>query len=177
MSRRPCFRGVLALVMVVVFALVPQGTRAQEDRSFELSKNLEIFSRLYQTLYLNYVDDVDPGATMKKAIDAMLGSLDPYTVFYAESDMEDVKLQLLGQYGGIGSLIHQQGDKIYISEPYKDLPADKAGLKAGDRIVEVNGVSTEGKSNADVSGAMRGQAGTELTLKLERDGKLFERTI
>jgi len=147
------------------------------DRSFELTKNLEIFSRLYQTLYMNYVDDVDPGATMKKAIDAMLSSLDPYTVYYPESDMEDVKLQLLGQYGGIGSLIHQEGDKIYISEPYKDLPADKAGLKAGDRILAVNGESTKGKSNADVSSAMRGQAGTTLTLKLERDGKTFERTI
>ena len=147
------------------------------DRAFELSKNLEIFSKLYQTLYVNYVDDIDPGATMKKAIDAMLASLDPYTVYYPESDMEDVKMQLLGQYGGIGSLIHQQGDKIYISEPYKDLPADKAGLKAGDRIVAVNGESTEGKNNADVSSAMRGQAGTELTLKLERDGKVFEKKI
>lgn len=147
------------------------------DRSFELSKNLEIFSRLYQTLYVNYVDDVDPGATMKKAIDAMLSSLDPYTVYYPESDIEDVKLQLLGQYGGIGALIHQQGDKIYISEPYKDLPADKAGLRAGDRIVEVDGVSTVGKNNSDVSSAMRGQAGTELRIKLERDGKTFERTI
>ncbi|MBP5189579.1 MAG: PDZ domain-containing protein [Bacteroidales bacterium] len=172
-------RLAVCYMAVVVCSVVPM--RAQNavpsDRAFELSKNLEIFSKLYQTLYFNYVDDVDPGATMKKAIDAMLASLDPYTVYYPESDMEDVKLQLLGQYGGIGSLIHQQGDKIYISEPYKDLPADKAGLKAGDRILAVNGESTEGKSNADVSSAMRGQAGTELTLKLERDGKTFEKTI
>lgn len=152
-------------------------TPVSSDRSFELTKNLEIFSKLYQTLYVNYVDDVDPGATMKKAIDAMLASLDPYTVYYPESDMEDVKLQLLGQYGGIGALIHQQNDKIYISEPYKDLPADKAGLRAGDRILAVNGESTEGKSNNDVSAAMRGQAGTTVNLKLERDGKTFERAI
>ena len=170
---------ILTLHVVALLLLGAPVAQAQhtEDRSFELSKNLEIFSRLYQTLYLNYVDDVDPGATMKKAIDAMLSSLDPYTVYYPEADMEDVKLQLLGQYGGIGSLIHQQGDNVYISEPYKDLPADKAGLKAGDRIVEVNGESTAGKSNTDVSAAMRGQAGTELTLKLERDGKMFERTM
>jgi carboxyl-terminal processing protease len=164
---------------VLMCGVVPMRAQNVEpsDRAFELSKNLEIFSRLYQTLYYNYVDDVDPGATMKKAIDAMLSSLDPYTVYYPESDMEDVKLQLLGQYGGIGSLIHQQGDKIYISEPYKDLPADKAGLKAGDRILAVNGESTEGKNNSDVSSAMRGQAGTELTLKLERDGRVFEKNI
>ncbi|MBO7490300.1 MAG: S41 family peptidase [Bacteroidales bacterium] len=171
----------LAVCVVALWGLSFQSVDAQDnvpsDRAFELSKNLEIFSKLYQTLYINYVDDVDPGATMKKAIDAMLSSLDPYTVYYPESDMEDVKLQLLGQYGGIGSLIHQQGDKIYISEPYKDMPADKAGLKAGDRILEVNGESTEGKNNADVSSAMRGQAGTDLTLKLERDGKVFEKTI
>ena len=171
----------LAVCVAAFWGLCFQSAEAQNtvpaDRSFELSKNLEIFSKLYQTLYVNYVDDVDPGATMKKAIDAMLASLDPYTVYYPESDMEDVKLQLLGQYGGIGSLIHQQGDKIYISEPYKDLPADKAGLKAGDRILAVNGESTEGKNNADVSSAMRGQAGTQVTLKLERDGKSFEKTI
>lgn len=163
------------VMTLCVFPL--QAQTPSSDRAFELSKNLEIFSRLYQTLYFNYVDDVDPGATMKKAIDAMLSSLDPYTVYYPESDMEDVKLQLLGQYGGIGALIHQDGDKIYISEPYKDLPADKAGLRAGDRILAVNGESTEGKSNSDVSGAMRGQAGTAVTLKLERDGKTLERTI
>ena len=167
------------LVFVFTFGVAPlmaqNGT--VPDCSFELSKNLEIFSRLYQTLYVNYVDDVDPGATMKKAIDAMLASLDPYTVYYPESDMEDVKLQLLGQYGGVGALIHQEGKNIYISEPYKDLPADKAGLKAGDRILAVDGTSTEGKNNADVSSAMRGQAGTDVKLKLERDGKTFERTI
>ena len=170
----------LIIIFSTLFAL-SLGSNAQTsvpaDRSFELAKNLEIFSKIYQTLYVNYVDDVDPGATMKKAIDAMLASLDPYTVYYPESDMEDVKLQLLGQYGGIGALIHQQGENIYISEPYKDLPADKAGLKAGDRILAVNGVSTDGKNNADVSSAMRGQAGTEVTLRLERDGKPFERTI
>ena len=170
-------RLTLAITILLALQLAVCNAQTPGDRSFELSKNLEIFSRLYQTLYVNYVDDVDPGATMKKAIDAMLASLDPYTVYYPESDMEDVKLQLLGQYGGIGALIHQQGDKIFISEPYKDLPADKAGLKAGDRIVEVGGVSTAGKDNSEVSAAMRGQAGTEVKLKLERDGKMMERTI
>jgi len=173
-------RKIVLLTMTAILTLMPSAkaqTTMPQDRSFELSKNLEIFSKVYQTLYVNYVDDVDPGATMKKAIDAMLASLDPYTVYYPESDMEDVKLQLLGEYGGIGALIHQQGDKIYISEPYKDLPADKAGLRAGDRILAVNGVSTQGKNNGDVSSAMRGQAGTDVVLKLERDGKSFERTI
>lgn len=166
------------IAAIILFAAT--GVRAQQtetDRGFEIAKNFEIFSSLYKALYINYVDDIDPGKTMKKAIDAMLASLDPYTVYYPESDLEDVKLQLLGQYGGIGALIHQKDNKIYIAEPYKDLPADKSGLRAGDRIVAVGGESTDGKNTADVSSAMRGQAGTEVHLKLERDGKTFERSI
>ena len=150
---------------------------AQDDRGFEIAKNLEIFSNVYKQLNLNYVDDVDPGKSIKVAIDAMLASLDPYTNYYPESQMEDVKLQLLGQYGGIGSLIMQRGDSIFISEPYQGLPADEAGLRAGDRIVAVDGQSTHGKTTTDVSSAMRGQAGTEVALTLEREGKVFERTL
>lgn len=150
---------------------------AQEDKGFEISKNLEIFANVYKNLHTNYVDDVDPGKTMKVALDAMLASMDPYTNYFAESDIEDVKLQVLGQYGGIGSLIHQENGKTYIAEPYAGLPADKAGVKIGDRILAVNGESTEGKSNYDVSTAMRGQAGTNVVLRLERDGKEFDVTI
>lgn len=149
----------------------------QNDRAFEIAKNLEVFGNVYKNIHLYYVDDVDPGKTIKTAIDAMLASLDPYTNYYPESDMEDVKLQLLGQYGGVGALIHQNGENIYIAEPYKGLPADLAGLRAGDRIVAVNGESTVGKRNSDVSSAMRGQAGTDVTLTLERDGKMFDRTL
>ena len=150
---------------------------AQNDRGFEISKNLEIFANVYKTLNANYVDDVDPGKAIKTAIDAMLASMDPYTNYFPESDMEDVKMQMLGQYGGIGSLIHQEGDKHYIAEPFEGMPADLAGLKAGDRILAVNGESTEGKKTTDVSTAMRGQAGTTVTLSLERDGKTFDVTL
>ena len=165
------------LLTLALLTILCATTYAQNDKGFEISKNLEIFANVYKNLHQNYVDDVDPGKTMKVAIDAMLASMDPYTNYFAESDMEDVKMQVLGQYGGIGSLIHQEGGNIYIAEPYKDLPADKAGLKIGDRILAVNGESTEGRSNADVSAAMRGQAGTDVTLRLERDGKQFDVTI
>ncbi len=165
---------VLTLLLWLGLAI---NAAAQTDKGFEISKNLEIFANVYKNLHMNYVDDVDPGKTMKVAIDAMLASMDPYTNYFAESDMEDVKMQVLGQYGGIGSLIHQEGGKIFVAEPYEGLPADKAGLKIGDRIVAVNGESTEGKTNADVSSAMRGQAGTQVTLRLEREGKEFDVTI
>ena len=164
---------------VIAALLLSLNLSAQEDydKGFEISKNLEIFSNVYQNLHLYYVDDVDPGKTMKVAIDAMLASMDPYTNYYPESDMEDVKLQLLGEYGGIGALILQFEDKVYISQPYEGLPADQAGLKAGDRILEVNGVSTEGKNTADVSSAMRGQAGTDVTIKVDRNGKIITKTL
>lgn len=164
---------------LILLLLLPSLAFAQStyDKGFEIAKNLEIFANVYRNIHLNYVDDLDPGKTMKTAIDAMLASLDPYTKYYPESDIEDVKLQLLGEYGGIGALIHQKDKNIYIAEPYEGMPADEAGLKAGDRIVEVNGVSTEGKNNGDVSAAMRGQAGTTVTLKLERQGKIFEKKL
>ena len=166
---------ILGLVLLAT-AWTPRAT-AQEERDFEIAKNLEIFASVYKNLNLNYVDDVNPGKTIKVAIDAMLASLDPYTNYYAESQMEDVKLQLLGEYGGVGALIVQRGDSVYISEPYEGLPAAEAGLKAGDRIVAVDGQSTHGKNTSDVSGAMRGQAGTQLVLRIERDGKEFDRTL
>ena len=167
------------IIILVLYAVVATGgVRAQgDDRAFEIAKNLEIFSNVYKQLNLNYVDDVDPGKTIKVAIDAMLASMDPYTNYFAESQMEDVKLQLLGEYGGVGALIVQRGDSVYVSEPYRDLPAAEAGLMAGDRIVAVDGQSTRGKTTSDVSGAMRGQAGTTVTLTLEREGKEFERTL
>ncbi|MCR5425187.1 MAG: S41 family peptidase [Bacteroidales bacterium] len=168
----------IIFLLVAVVAMHPC-IQAQNtyDKGFEIAKNLEIFSAVYRNLHLNYVDDVDPGKTMKAAIDAMLASLDPYTNYYPESDMEDVKLQLMGEYGGIGALIHQNGKHVYVAEPYEGLPADAAGLKAGDMIVSVNGEDAEGKSTADVSAALRGQAGTELTLVVERNGKRMEKKI
>ncbi|MBR1517337.1 MAG: S41 family peptidase [Bacteroidales bacterium] len=163
---------------VILFALlISLGLNAQTDKGFEISKNLEVFAEVYKKLHQFYVDDVDPGKTMRVAIDAMLASMDPYTNYYPESEMEDVKLQLMGKYGGIGALIHQQDKWVYVAEPYQGLPADRAGLRAGDRIVKVGDESAEGKSTADVSAALRGQAGTSISLLLERDGTTFEKTI
>lgn len=169
---------VFSLVFGLVFLFSTlSAQKTIDDKGFELSKNLEIFSSVYKNLQLYYVDDINPGELVQTAINAMLESLDPYTNYIPEANIEDMKLQVLGQYGGIGALIHQEGDKIYISDPYEEKPADKAGLRAGDRILEINGQSTEGKSSSDVSTALRGQAGTKFTLKLERNGKAFEKEL
>ena len=167
----------LTFALLFIFTLSSAQKNSVDDKGFELSKNLEIFSSVYKNLQLLYVDDINPGQLVETAINAMLSSLDPYTNYIPEANIEDMKLQVLGQYGGIGALIHQNGDMLYISEPYEGHPADKAGLKAGDRIIEVNGQSTEGKNSSDVSNALRGQAGTKFTLKLERNGKTFEKEL
>lgn len=155
---------------------VPAQNFPQEDY-FEMNKAIEIFGSVFKNLHSNYVDELNSGDLVKTAIDAMLSKLDPYTNFYPESDIENVKLQLLGQYGGIGALIHAQGNKILISEPYENLPAQKAGLKAADVILKIDGESCEGKTTSQVSEKLRGQAGTDVRLTLERDGKQFEKTI
>ncbi|MBR3940128.1 MAG: S41 family peptidase [Bacteroidales bacterium] len=168
---------ISVMVCLIMFSTYAVAQNKYDDKGFEISKNLEIFSTVYKNLQLNYVDDVEPGKLMKTAIDAMLSSLDPYTVYIPESEIEDVKMQLMGQYGGIGMLIHQRGNYVYASEPYEGMPADLAGIKAGDKILEVNGESAEGKTTSEVSSALRGQAGTELKVKVERDGKVIEKTL
>lgn len=168
---------ISVMVCLIMFSTYAVAQNKYDDKGFEISKNLEIFSTVYKNLQLNYVDDVEPGKLMKTAIDAMLSSLDPYTVYIPESEIEDVKMQLMGQYGGIGMLIHQRGNYVYSSEPYEGMPADLAGIKAGDKILEVNGESAEGKTTSEVSSALRGQAGTELKVKVERDGKVIEKTL
>lgn len=140
---------------------------------FGVSKNLEIFIDVYENLNKYYVDDTNPGDLMKTGIDAMLGSLDPYTNFYPESDIEDYRFLTTGQYGGIGSLIRKYKDHIVIAEPYEGFPAHKAGLQAGDMILAVDGKSTEGKTTQEMSKVLKGQPGTPLMMKVRRiaDGK------
>lgn len=170
---------VISLIvgLLLGFSLRTQAQNFPQEDYFEMNKAIEIFGSVFKNLHSNYVDEINSGDLVKTAIDAMLSKLDPYTNFYPESDIENVKLQLLGQYGGIGALIHAQGNKILISEPYENLPAHKAGLKAADVILKIDGESCEGKTVSQVSEKLRGQAGTDVRLTMERDGKQFEKTI
>ena len=138
------------------------------DNYFEIAKNLDIFTSLYKELNTYYVDETDPGKLMKKGIDAMLKSLDPYTTYILESEIEDFRFMTTGQYGGIGAIISKRGDHVYVSEPYEGFPAQKAGLMAGDKILEINGVSAKGKTTEDVSKVLKGQPNTAVTLLMER---------
>ena len=144
------------------------------DNYFEIAKNLDIFTSLYKELNIYYVDETDPGKLMKKGIDAMLKSLDPYTTYIPESEIEDVRFMTTGQYGGIGAIITKRDDYVFISEPYEGFPAQKAGLMAGDKILEINGVSAKGKSTEEVSKVLKGQPNTSVTLLMERKNLAFE---
>lgn len=143
--------------------------KAQHD--FEIAKNVDIFVSILKELNAKYADEISPGDLTKTAIDAMLTSLDPYTVYYPESQIEDYKMMTKGQYGGIGALIQQHGDYIVISEPYEDCPAHQAGLMAGDRILSVNKQSMKNRSSSDVSEYLKGQPGTKITIEVERYGQ------
>lgn len=156
---------VIALIIVV-----STGLYSFKDSYFEISKNIDIFVSVYKNINTYYVDETEPGDLMKTSIDAMLKKLDPYTVYYPESDIEDYRFMTTGQYGGIGALISRKDGFVYISEPYENYPAQKAGLRAGDKILEVDGKSAEGKTTEEISGFLKGEPNTKLVLKIERIG-------
>jgi len=138
------------------------------DNYFEIAKNIDIFTTLYKELNTFYVDETIPGDLMKKGIDEMLKSLDPYTNYIPESEIEDFRFQTTGEYGGIGAMITKIEDYVVISEPYENFPAQKAGLIAGDKILEINGVSAKGKTTEEVSKVLKGQPNTSVTMLIDR---------
>ena len=156
------------LKTIAIIFLLSIGSISFVDNYFEISKNIDIFTSLYKELNLFYVDDTEPGELMKEGIDAMLKSLDPYTTYIPESEIEDFRFMTTGQYGGIGAIITKRKDFVFISEPYEGYPAQKAGLMAGDKIVEINGKSAKNKTTEEISKILKGQPNTSVTLLIER---------
>lgn len=134
------------------------------DRFFEISKNLEIFSNLFKELNLLYVDPIEPGKMVKTGIDAMLEELDPYTNYYTEADAETFKFQMTGKYGGIGTSMNIIDSNVVISSPYQNGPVDKAGIKAGDIIVSIDGQTVKNKDLEDVGLLLKGAPGTSIKM-------------
>ena len=159
------------LLLVLALSGSAVAMTAFNSQNFEIAKNLDIFASLFREIVVNYVDDVNPSELVKTGIDEMLYSLDPYTNFIPESQIEDMRFMTTGQYGGIGALITTRDDYTIITEPYEGFPAHKAGLLPGDRILEISGQSVLGKSSEDVRELLKGQPGTTLTLLIEREGE------
>ena len=146
----------------------------QETRDFRIAKNLDIFFSLFRELNTFYVDEIDPDKVIKAGIDNMLKTLDPYTVYFPESEAGEFSIMISGRYGGIGSLVRSIGDYVVISEVYKGFPADKAGIKPGDLLKKVDGVSLKGLPTDKVSEKLKGNPGTEISVTIERNGKETE---
>ncbi len=163
--------GIVTLLVAIVLGSTIFFGFNDDKRNFAISKNLNIYYTLFRELNLFYVDEIEPGDLVKKSIDAMLKSLDPYTTYIPESDIEDFKLMTTGEYAGIGAVISKHKDDVIIAEPYKGFPAYESGLKIGDIFVEINGVKTKGKSVEDVSNLLKGQANAPIEIKVKRPGK------
>lgn len=156
--------------LLVVTGLTTGFFAFQETWDFRLAKNMDIFFSLLREVNTFYVDDIDPDKVIKSGIDNMLKTLDPYTVYYPESDVEELSFMTSGKYGGIGSLVRNNGDYVIVSEVYKGFPADLAGIKPGDLLKKVDGVSLKGYSTDKVSEKLKGIPGTEIIITIDRNG-------
>ncbi|HEY1007979.1 MAG TPA: S41 family peptidase [Sphingobacteriaceae bacterium] len=173
--------GIKAKKSVIAGALAVSALSfAFSDDLFEVSKNLDIFASIYKELNINYVDEVNSSHLIKTGIDAMLEDLDPYTEYVQESDIEDYKLKYVStQYGGIGTTVINRDGKVLITDAFEGFPAQKAGVRAGDLITAINGVSVGDKDNDQVSQLLKGPKGSSVKLTLVREGmqKPFEKTL
>ena len=162
-------RNIVILGLVVI--LISVGFTTLRNKDLELVKNLDIYYTLFRELNMFYVDETDPEELVTTSINAMLSSLDPYTVYIPEANMDDFKFHTTGEYGGIGSLIRRSGDHAMIAEPYEGFPAAESGLRAGDLILKVDGKEMSGSPIDQVSEKLKGKPGTELSLTIQRYGK------
>ncbi len=160
---------VFAIVIVSGISVAFFGN--QETREFRMGKNLDIFFSLFRELNTFYVDEINPDKIIKTSIDDMLKTLDPYTIYYPEADIDEFTFMTTGKYGGIGSLVRNNGEYAVITEVYKGFPADLAGIKPGDILKKVDGISLKGILTDKVSEKLKGDPGTPITLTIERNGK------
>ncbi|MCU0407323.1 MAG: S41 family peptidase [Bacteroidales bacterium] len=168
-KKLPAFAILLATAITAAAFLLPQ-----ETRDFRIAKNLDIFFSMFRELNTFYVDEIDPDKLIKSGIDNILEDLDPYTVYYPESEADEFSFLTTGKYGGIGSMVRNNGEYTIISEVYRGFPADKAGIKTGDILKAVDGSSLRGLTTDKVSDKLKGNPGTPINVTIERNGKELE---
>ncbi|WP_434037213.1 S41 family peptidase [Formosa sp. 4Alg 33] len=164
-------------ILIPVLALtIFFSTTAFQNDFFEIAKQIEIFTTLYKELNMNYVDETNPADLMDTAIKSMLKDLDPYTTFMNEQDVEVARINNTGDYTGIGARVKTLKDKLVIIEPYKDYPADKAGLKAGDEIIKIGNIDLATFKD-DKGDLLKGTSGSRVEVTFKRQGKIQTATI
>ena len=166
----------IAFLLLCCYALI--GVQAQnKNHNFNVAKNIDVFTNIYQSLDMMYVDTLDANQVIGNGIEAMLNSLDPYTVYYTQEKEEELSTMITGKYAGIGALIkyNNQIKNVVIDQPYANTPSALAGLQKGDIILAIDNLSMAGKDNSFVSNHLRGTAGTTFQLKVKRPvtGKVF----
>lgn len=157
-------------IIVLVAAVVMSFAFTQTNRYFEIAKSLDIFATLFKEVNAYYVDDVEPKKLVRTGINSMLESLDPYTDYIPEEELENFRVLTTGQYAGIGALISVINGKTVITHPYKNFPAHTAGVRVGDEIIAINGKNMKGKPTQEITTYLKGQAKTEVELKVRRSG-------
>ncbi len=163
------FKKLVIIVNILLFAALSFGQ--DNGRLYDIAKNIEVYTNIYKELNKNFVDEIDPNILMKKGIDAMTKSLDPYTRYFSESEAESFRISTEGKYSGIGSVMKMVDSLITIIDLYENGPSMKAGLKVGDQIMEVEGKSTLGKSSKEIVNIVRGAPGTSINFKIKRYGE------
>jgi len=167
-----------AVIMILIIAgSISVAFLKKETNDFKLVKNLDIYYSLFRELNAFYVDGIDPDKLVKTSIDNMLRTLDPYTVYYSEADADDFRFITTGKYGGIGSMIRGGGEYVTLTQIYEGSPADKAELKAGDRLKEIDGFSLKNLSADKVSEKLKGDPNTEITIVVDRNGEDITKTL
>ena len=151
---------------------IPVSAQKDSNHNFEISKNLEIFNDIYKQLDMFYVDSLSADTVIEWGIDAMLRQVDPFTMYYPEEGMDELKEMTTGKYAGIGAVIrfYKKEDRVMVIEPQEDSPAIEAGVKGGDLILSIDGKDMKGKSTQEVSENLRGDAGTTFELTVKRAG-------
>ena len=162
---------LLATLALGTLGLVSFRAASDNERYFEIAKNLDIFVTLFKEVNTYYVDEITPAKLVKTGIDGMLRSLDPYTNYIPEDDIEDFRTMTTGQYGGIGASVVKRNGKTVVQTAYEGYPAQKAGLLPGDEILDINGVVVDKKSNSDISKLLKGQANSVVKLLVTRYGQ------
>lgn len=160
-----------ALVGVAAAGLGLMSFNDPGERYFAIVKNLDIFATLYREVNTYYVDEINPNRLMKTGIDAMLRSLDPYTDYIPEDEIEDYRTMTTGQYGGIGAVVGTRNGKTYVVMPHENSPATKAGLRISDEIIRIDDIDLKNKSYLDVNKLLRGQASSTVKLTIKRYGQ------
>ena len=159
------------IILTVLLSFTLMNFSTIKSDLFEMTKNLELFTNIFRELEAHYVDEISPDKLVTTGIDAMLNSLDPYTNFISEEDMSSYRLQTTGKYGGVGALIRKSDEYVIIAEPYEGFPAHKVDLRAGDKLLKIDGKSVKGKNTDDISKLLKGSPNTKVDIVVERLGE------